>query len=335
MLKSATLAQLRLLQEDVVNWVARRQGEPLLRLRFDNVTKRVGVAAVGLHLPQSSFHAAWGLPPQHDEFIEFTGLRSPEGEEIPFEEVEEGGEAMLVNWEEKLREDNVYSLLYLDSREELADMLTVEENQQILHEFDAIDVHQTGSVTTQEVQTFSERRLREEMERLKPELAELSAKGEAGRRAAEEKQRLARERAGAEAEQLLASDIDEDGTVELHEYFRSRAQQLLAARGVAAPNRRKASSVLSPRSPNELLKAQRPSEEAAFCPNCGKAFISAFCTGCGTSRGDGASAVAVAAAAAAVASASTPMGGAGEEKKKVKKKSVKKKTDKAAPEPSF
>lgn len=39
-LKSATLAQLKLLQEDVVNWVARRQAEPLLRLKFDNVTKR-------------------------------------------------------------------------------------------------------------------------------------------------------------------------------------------------------------------------------------------------------------------------------------------------------
>jgi hypothetical protein len=321
-LKSATLAQLRLLQEDVVNWVARRQGEPLLRLRFDNVTKRVGVAAVGLHLPQSSFHAAWGLPPQHDEFIEFTGLRSPEGEEIPFEELDENGEAMLVNWEEKLREDNVYSLLYLDSREELADLLTAEERQQILNEFDAIDVHQAGSVTTQEVQTYAEQRLKRELEKLQPELAELRGKGDAGKRAAEDKERLVRERSQTEAEQLMQSDIDEDGTVELHEYFRSRSQQLLTARGVGAPNRRKASAVMSPRSPSDLKppRAADDKSEAAFCPNCGKAFISAFCTGCGTSRGGGGGD-----GGSPVVSAPPPV-----VEKKIKKKSVKKKADKSS-----
>ncbi len=34
---------------------------------------------------------------------------------------------MLVNWEEWIREDNVYSLLYSDSREDATDLLTAQE----------------------------------------------------------------------------------------------------------------------------------------------------------------------------------------------------------------
>lgn len=48
-------------------------------------------------------------------------------------------EPHLANWEERLHEDEVYVMLYLDSREELADQLTEAERQQILSEFDAID----------------------------------------------------------------------------------------------------------------------------------------------------------------------------------------------------
>ncbi len=63
--------------------------EPLLRMRFDNVVKRVPVSAVGKHLPAASFQvcvcvcvcvfifstalaiiqAAWQLAHVHDEFI--------------------------------------------------------------------------------------------------------------------------------------------------------------------------------------------------------------------------------------------------------------------------
>jgi hypothetical protein len=64
--------------------------------------------------PQSSFHTAWGktkrrflllavanvqrkgLPPHHDDFIEFLGLRAADGEEAVFEVLEEGSHLFVI-----------------------------------------------------------------------------------------------------------------------------------------------------------------------------------------------------------------------------------------------
>ncbi len=46
-------------------------------------------------------------------------------------------------------EDQVYSILYLDAREEMANQLTEAERKQILDEFDEIDTSRTGVVTAQ------------------------------------------------------------------------------------------------------------------------------------------------------------------------------------------
>ncbi len=103
--------------------------------------------------------------------------------------------------------------------------------------------------------------------------------------------------------------------VELHEFFRARSQQLLAARGVV--HARQASSgdtgnALRPFASCKLGSFTNavvsfascafccrivaastlgaivsPRGDNQFCPQCGKQFISAFCTGCGHARDEG------------------------------------------------
>ncbi len=77
--------------------------------------------------------------------------------------------------------------------------------------------------------------------------------------------------------------------MELHEFFRVRAQQVLSARGVAIPAKQPRVSTVTPRGDHaaSAVAAAADTELAAFCPNCGKAFLSMFCTGCGTARGGG------------------------------------------------
>lgn len=109
------------------------------------------------------------------------------------------------------------------------------------------------------------------------QLADLRAKGGAGAKAADEKERLMREAGEQEREQLLQVDVDGDGTVELHEFMRVRAFHVLNARGAALPSKRRNSVPAI---------ASKPAEEEPplFCSRCGRQFISSFCTGCGSPR---------------------------------------------------
>lgn len=262
-------------KDDVVNWVARRQAEPLLRLKFDNTTKRVPVSAVGRHITASAFQSAMGLSGVHDEFIQFLGVRAENGDEILFETSEDLPEPHLPNWEEVWREDQTYTILYVDSREEMGKLLTEAERQQIVDEFDEIDGMQkdrAGIVTPQDIQTWCANKVRAQVAALREEREKLESKGDAGKRAADERERLIREKAKQDLGMMLQTDVDEDGSIELHEFFRTRTQQILAARG-ALP------AVVKPGAGVSTLSG--PSD---FCPNCGKQYISAFCTGCGTPR---------------------------------------------------
>lgn len=299
-LKSATLAQLKLLQDEVVTWVGRRQAAPLLRLCFDNVTKRVEVSAVGRHLPASSIQAAWQLASVHEDvsggggreggdaqvywpqFITFLGLRSPEGEELMFESSDDMAELHLSDWETKLNEEHVYSILYLDSREDMGDLLTQAEREQILAEFDEVDTAHSGVVTTQQLSQWCLKRTEQRIAAL--DQKDLQAKGNgAGQRMAEERVRLIREEGRRDLDQLMQTDIDDDGTVELHEFFRVRLQHMLVARG-ALP----APSSVGAREVSEIGDASDAGDttpRSEFCPRCGKQLLGPFCTGCGLARG--------------------------------------------------
>ena len=289
-LNSATLAQLKLLQEEVVNFIARRQAEPVLRLRFDNVVKRIAVPAVGKNIPQASFQAALQLPGEHDEFVEIIGLRAQDGEELLFEEGDDE-ELMLFDWEEHIVENDPYTLLYIDKREEMVDELNDEERAQILTEFDAIDSDQKGTVSLDEINVYADRRLVQELIQRDSELEDLRSKGAAGIKAAKEQERLIRLRGDQYKNRLLDSDIDGDGTVELHEFFRVRAQQLLAKRGVLIPQRKKSTLselIMVKSSASDELSDEEDNivESEPFCPGCGKELLpaSTFCTKCGRQR---------------------------------------------------
>lgn len=97
---------------------------------------------------------------------------------------------------------------------------------------------------------------------------------------------MIREKGSHELAIMLQTDVDEDGTIELHEFFRTRTQQILAARG-ALPAQVKPVVVASGTGGAASSKADAPPADSGpsdFCPNCGKKYISAFCTGCGTPR---------------------------------------------------
>jgi hypothetical protein len=89
-----------------------------------------------------------------------------------------------------------------------------------------------------------------------------------------EKERLLKEKTDSELELLLQCDIDEDGTIELHEFFRVRSQQILAKRGVTV---QKSGLNLNL---DQVLEA----EEEPKCAKCQKKLLpgAPFCTGCGT-----------------------------------------------------
>lgn len=277
------MAQLKLLQEDVTRWMARRQSEPVLLLRFDNVTKRVGVPAVGRHLPQTSFQAALELPSYHDDFIEVIGLRSPDGEEIFFEEGD-GGELMLFDWEQAIIEDNIYTVLYEDSREDAGELLTEEERGRIVAAFDAIDVKNAGVVSLEDIEAYADSLMVKELIAQDSVLEELRAKGASGAKAAAEQERLLRQRAAKEKELLLQTDVDGDGTVELHEYFRVRAQHYLAKRGVQVKTRAPKSFKVIARNDDDA--DNNSDEEFEEHCDCGKKLLpnSLFCTHCGAKR---------------------------------------------------
>ncbi len=95
----------------------------------------------------------------------------------------------------------------------------------MLEQFDAIDVNQTGVVTTQELQRYCDKLAKEKIAAAQDELEQLSAKGAQGffqtfgkffnrlfflgKKTSEEKERLIRAASAKEAELFMQCDIDE------------------------------------------------------------------------------------------------------------------------------
>ena len=139
-------------------------------------------------------------------------------------------------------------------------------------------------VTLEDIDVYADRQVVNELISKDSELEALRKKGDQGRKAAAEQERLIRAR-GAEKKKLLReTDIDGDGTVELHEFFRVRCQQLLTERGIEVQGRPHSLSVMplpgSEDDHDEFYRDEDDDKDEQHCGKCGKQLIpgSLFCT---------------------------------------------------------
>lgn len=226
-----------------------------LRCVMDGVKKTLVVEALNGIITGRAIQIAWNLSPEQEFHITFTGLRAPNGDEIPFEKSEEIPWAHIPFYEEVLFENEEYEILYEDDRDGDVDKLTAAEVAKLEREFDQMDVKKAGVLTRDGLtQYFTERHLQQKRDR-EGKVDKILASGVLNRGAKAPMQsnmRLdqeGREWVEEQVENIMGMDISGSGQVQLHEFARAMATEIVLARTMSArqSERGKRMSAIGPR----------------------------------------------------------------------------------------
>lgn len=205
---------------------------------------------------------AWNLAPEQEFHVTFVGLRAPNGEEIPFEVSDEVPWPHIPFWEEVIYPNEVYEILYegkdapfvllllilaTDDRDADVDRLTEAEAKELEDEFDEMDTLKHGYLSREGlVRYFSD--LYEKNVSVAPFVVvvllrvcfqarnmtsnAVSVLGGGSRRDRGAKRIDAKvlEQINAEADEIMKMDVAGSGRIEVHEFARARAADVVVRR---------------------------------------------------------------------------------------------------------
>ena len=211
------------------------------------VRKTLEVEAIDGIINGRSIQSAWNLSPEQEFHVTFMGLRAPNGDEIPFETSEEVPWLHIPFWEEVIFPDEVYEILYEDDRDVDVDSLTDDEVAALEKEFDAMDVYKQGYLTREGLTVYFKRQhekfMRERegsLDRIMKSDLSQSRKARVGKTMRMDP--VADDHIKDQVDHILSMDVVGSGKIELHEYARCVAPDIIMMRqkkGSRASNRSK------------------------------------------------------------------------------------------------
>lgn len=206
---------------------------------LDGVKKTLVVEALDGIINGRAIQIAWNLSPEQEFHITFVGLRAPNGDEIPFEKSEEIPWAHIPFYEEVLFENEEYEILYEDDRDGDVDKLTPAEVAKLEREFDQMDVKKTGFLTREGLTDFfTERYLQQKRDR-EGKVDKILATGLVSKaRKTPLKDAMKLDAQGVawveeQVEGIMYMDIAGSGKIELHEFARAMATEIVLTRTMA------------------------------------------------------------------------------------------------------
>lgn len=201
------------------------------------VKKTLEVEAVDGIINGRSIQSAWNLSPEQELHLSFVGLRAPNGEEIPFETSEEVPWPHIPFWEEVIFPHEVYEILYEDDRDVDVDNLTDAEIASLEKQFDDMDMLKQGFLTRDGLKKyFTEQYFQLQRDR-EGSLEKIMSSGTLSRnRKPKVGTPVKMDAAGEEyvrnqVEHTMQMDVTGSGRVELHEYARGVAPDIVMKRG--------------------------------------------------------------------------------------------------------
>lgn len=203
------------------------------------VRKSLEVEAIDGIINGRSIQSAWNLSPEQELHVTFMGLRAPNGDEIPFETSDEVPWLHIPFWEEVIFPGEEYEILYEDDRDVDVDNLTDEEIANLEKEFDGMDVYKAGVLTREGLSIFFRRQHEKWQRDREGSLSRIMQSDLSKSRKARVGKTLKSDDATDEhirdqVDHIMAMDVVGSGKIELHEYARSVAPDILVMRSRAA-----------------------------------------------------------------------------------------------------